>query len=316
MTIPPVQWAGLNVREWLSARLHASFWNITPTHSLFVMRFQPLPPIRHRPEWLNSLLVTVIGTLSVVVLVAFPVSFILVSVLLVFGLLCVPFGGVLRGLVLAGESGRGIAMEGRDPARMALFHLMPHGQLGTAWVLSVRAIRLSRRFRLFSLAIKLTQWMGAGLLVFVILLVVMTLPISLLSGDSLWLLSYLMGGSGLLVAWTLVLNRQAPVLGLVCGLWGSTVGAQSWVAWLAAVGAYLGAIGLIFVVELMILSSFNGLVGSYTDDRLLGVLFFIGVIFWMINSWCYEMAIRVMWAWVCRRMNASGDEIEVKLRVG
>jgi hypothetical protein len=213
-------------------------------------------------------------------------------------------------LVLAGEVARGIAAEAEDPARMALFQMMPPGQLGIAWVLAVRAVRLSRRYRLFSLGITMAQWIGGSLFVLMIFLTFLSLPSftgqAIYAGWVIWGVILV----GVFIISIVLNNLQAPVLGVVCGLWGATCGTRMAVVWASAVGIYMAVLALIIAGSSLIWWAFVNLFSSYTYvmDELVMSLFGMLLLFF-INIALHEIALRGMWAWVCRRMNATGREV-------
>jgi len=294
-------------RGLLTARLWALFWGSPPRHPLFVMRFRHLTPIRHRPAWLNSLLVTVFGTLACVFSTFVPVMTILIGALFLGFMIAVPFGGTLRGLITAGAAARGIGLEGQDPARMALFQIMPPGQLGISWLLGMRAVRLSRHYRNFALLVTLMQVGVGGLLLLGVGFLAIYPAESYDYG--IWnviIPAALFGG---FIVWVLADNLQAPILGFVCGLWGSTFSTQVMVAWAASVGVYLSLIlacaagtALSIHVLAWLLPIDSSVLDIWVNILTLLLTPFVSVTF-------REAAIRGMWAWVCRRMNADGSEV-------
>ena len=301
--------------EWLlTARLWVLFWRRTPRHPLFVMRFRHLAPIRHRPPWLNSLIVTVIGTLAFALMGAFPILVILLVFLLMLMMVMLALGGALRGFIIAGETARGIRLEAQDPTRMSLFQIMPPGQLGIAWLLSVRSIRLSRRFRLFSLLVTMAQWTVGGLALMgvffsLILPVMMTAVASSTSYELLWIPLTLLTLISI-VLWIVFDNLQAPILGVVCGIWGSTIGTRVMVAWIASVGVYLSLMLVCGIITSVLASALLFL--TYDASKVtISLWVSIGVMLLtpFISLGLREIAIRGMWAWVCRRMNADGSEV-------
>lgn len=296
-------------RFFLSLHLYRIFWNRTPRHPLFVMRFRHLPPVRHRPEWLNTVLVTVFGTLICSIMTFVPAAVVIVTALLLLAILFIPLGGTMRGLVLTGEVARGIVLENQDSARMDVFNLMPPGQLGIAWLLAARAVRLSRRYRLFSLGITLAQWIVGALAFFISLL----LLISIVDWRFFTLPSILYLGLGAIpLLWLIFDNLQSPILGLVCGLWGATFGNRPSVAWTAAVGACV-TISLLVLVMAWFLAAFLAVV---IDGSILGYTYnnqttlVIALISMPFMSFALrDIGIRLVWASVCKRMNANGKEM-------
>ncbi|GEM_PF-1944221 len=303
------------LQKWLlTARLWALFWGRTPRHPLFVMRFRHLAPIRHRPPWLNSVLVTVLGTFLVLTMFVW----IQILVVLFFALiLCIPFGGTLRGLVFSVEVARGIHREGQDSARMALFQMMPPGQLGIAWLLGVRAVRLSRANRTFTLVIRLAQWLVGGATFLFAGIGLVSIMTALIDSNyatqsfytwRAWIFPIL--GSGVIILWMVVDNLQAPILGVLCGLWGAATGSRTMVASAVAIGVYLT---LMFSCALGT-SLLIGLVGALTlsaPNSSLWVYIATWLMFPVITVGLREMAIRRMWTLVRRRMNADGSELRL-----
>lgn len=281
-----------------SLQLLNLFWRRIPGHPLFVMRFRQLPSARYRPAWLNSALVTIGGTLTCLLMTFAPIIALVIGLLIVIGIFCLFLSGTIRGVVLAWEVARGIANEGQDSTRMALFHMMPPGRLGISWLLAARAVRLSRRYRTFSLILALAQITLAALSV---LIVIMFSPFFIALNV---LIALYIGICG--VVWIASNNVQLPILGVLCGMLGSTIGSRVGVSAALALGVYLGISTLCLLMTLMIWSALNSVQWHYASPMLLLVFFFGSLV---LNFLVYELVLRLLWHWVCRRMNADGREV-------
>lgn len=299
----------------LTERLASIFWQRTPRHPLLVVRFMLPPPLRRRAAWLNSMLVSIGGTAAIII------SFIWIPLLAALLLLLagsVIFGGTMCGLAAAVAVTRNIRREQHSPAREALTHIMPPGRLGIAWLLAVRALRLNPNrsgFRLISVGVQLAQWVMVGfggLTTFMVSIV----PILSLgpayaysAGDLIGSAVFQISLFALLVVWIMLDHRQGIIMGVVCGLWGSTVGSRTPESVLYAGGLFAALNIGCALAALMFIGLASTIIESLTSTDNF-VLFPTSLAIGIAAALALrEMALRWLWARVCARMGADGTEI-------
>lgn len=299
----------------LTERLAAIFWQRTPRHPLLVVRFMLPPPLRRRAAWLNSMLVSVGGTAAVII------SFIWIPLLAALLLLLagsVIFGGTVCGLAAAVIVTRNIRREQHSPAREALTHIMPPGRLGIAWLLAVRALRLKPNrgaFRLVSVGIQLAQWTMVGFgglttfLVAIVPLLSLGPAYAYGAGDLISAAVLQISLFVLLVIWIVLDHRQGIITGVVCGLWGSTVGSRTPESVLYAGGLFAALNIGCALVALMFMGLTSAIIESATSADSF-VLFPISIAIGIAAALALrELVLRWLWARVCARMGADGTEI-------
>ncbi|MCU0474597.1 MAG: hypothetical protein MUC99_00530 [Anaerolineae bacterium] len=304
----------------LSVRLWRRFWGVPPHHPLMVLRFHHPAPPRRYPEWLVGGIVSITFSIGLMIALTTPI---ILGWLMLGVLLFIVSGGTVRGLLYAFRVAQRVRQERRDPALEAMLNLTPVGGLGVTWMLALRTVRGGDRNHVILTLLRGAQICAVLLLMGVIgLLLVGEVIIRWYGQGSLdtslnpdvwgWALVI-----GLCIGWMVLDDAQAPLLGVMCGLWGASVRRHPHEAWMWSVMAYLGLGGLGLAVWGVLLGGIGALLeASYGDWFFSGsygggaiafwgplVLFILGAL--ATAALVRETLLRVMWHRLCRHWNAD-----------
>lgn len=294
--------------DWLMTfRLWRKFWGRAPRHPVLVVRFSHQPPPRQMPEWIKTTLVVGGGTFVLVSSLVWP-SLLTIGFIMLF--LLIVMGGTVRGAAASMNVARLIGEECDDPARSALLYLLPIGTLGVIWLLAVRGLRLYRVGRRLGDVVMMAQsLLVAGMVVVLIFIIA---PTMIFSGDvfqwQIGLLGLLL--MGVILLWMVLDNVQGTIFGVVCGMWGSSFSAHHGpqMASTAGFGLYLALTVAVGIVSLMV----YGAMSDFLDISIQTVWWVDAAVWFMLIGVAFilrELAMRVVWWWMCRRINAEGTEL-------
>jgi hypothetical protein len=129
------------------------------------------------------------------------------------------------------------------------------------------------------------------------------------TGDLIGNALYQISLFALLVMWIVLDHRQGIIIGMVCGLWGSTVGSRTPESVLYASGLFAALNIGCALVALTLMGLTSEIIESITSaDNFM--LFPISVAIGIAAALALrEIALRWLWAQVCGRMGADGTEI-------
>jgi hypothetical protein len=274
---------------------------------MLLVRFshQELP--RRMPAWFKTTVVVGGGTAALVSSLVWP-GLLVIGFVTLF--LLIVLGGTVRGAAASMNVARLIGEECDDPARSALLYLLPIGTLGVTWLLAVRGLRLYRVGRRLGEVVMMAQsLLTAGM---VVVLIFIISPTIIFSGDAFqWqvgLLGVLLMGAILL--WMALDNVQGTMFGVVCGMWGSSFSARHGpqMAGIAGFGLYLALTVVVGILSLMVYGAMLDVLDISTQT-----VWWVDVALWLVLIGAAfalrELAMRAVWWWMCRRINAEGTEL-------